>query len=393
VRRLLVPLLVLVALLAGVTLGGHPETLPGFVRDALVGDADTRVIDEAIDKIHATYYREVPEDKLADAAIAGAVDSLHDRFSNYLSPEEYRRFQNASHNAYEGVGMQVVPIEAGLRVVETYDGSPARRAGIKPGDIVVAADGKSLAGKAAQTGADRIKGPPGTKVTLTVRSGGKERKLIVSRARVTVPVVASRMRTVDGVKVGVVRLAGFTSGAHGEVAKALKKLIDDGAKGIVFDLRGNGGGLVSEARLIASAFLDGGVVVSTKGRSVESQVLKAENDPVVPKDMPVVVLVDRNTASASEIVAGALQDRDRATIVGTKTFGKGVFQQIIDLSNGGALDITAGQYFTPDGRNLGGKGVKTGSGIAPDIKAKDRPKTRKDEALERALAVLVSKLR
>jgi carboxyl-terminal processing protease len=392
VRRLLVPLLVLVALLAGITLGGHPETLPGFLRDTLVGDKDTRVIAEAIDKINARYYREVPQKELADAAIAGAVDSLDDRFSHYLDPAEYRKFKNAGHNAYAGVGMEVVPVKAGLRVVTTYDGSPARRAGIKSGDVIVATDGKSLAGKAAKTGSDKIKGPPGTKVTLTVRRAGKDRKLIVSRARVTVPVVASRIRTVDGKKIGVVRLAGFTSGAHAEVAAALKKQVDAGAEAFVFDLRGNGGGLVSEAQLIASEFLDGGVVVSTRGRAVQNQTLRTEGHPVIPADAPLVVLVDHDSASASEIVTGALQDNDRATVVGVRTFGKGVFQQILDLSNGGALDITAGQYFTPDGRNLGGQGVKTGRGIAPDVRAKDRVKTRVDEGLEKALDVVAGKL-
>ncbi|MCW2990798.1 MAG: family peptidase, partial [Solirubrobacterales bacterium] len=256
-----------------------------------------------------------------------------------------------------------------------------------------AVNGRSLAGKAATGASERIKGPPGTKVTLTVRTAGKERKLVVSRARVTVPVVASRMRTTNGVKLGVVALASFTSGAHAEVAAALKKLLGEGAKGFVFDLRGNGGGLVSEAQLISSEFLDGGVVVTTRGRSVASETLKTEGSPVIPPSDPLVVLVDKNSASASEIVTGALQDNKRATVVGTETFGKGVFQQILTLSNGGALDITAGQYFTPDGRNLGGQGVKTGVGIKPDITAKDRVKTRPDEALDKALGVLAGKLK
>lgn len=392
-RRLQVPLLVLVALIAGVTLGGRPELLPGFVRDALVGDRDTKVVGEAIDKIHATYYRSVPEASLANAAIGGAVDSLGDRFSTYLTPKEYRRFQRAGQRQYAGVGMEVVPIRRGLRVVATYDGSPARRAGIRAGDVITAVGGRSLAGRAARRGSDRIKGPPGTRVRLTVASGGRVRELTVSRARVTVPVVASRMRGVRGIEVGVVRLAGFTSGAHGEVVAALKRLLARGAQAFVFDLRGNGGGLVSEARLIASAFLQRGVVVTTRGRSVRSQTLRATGDPTVPAKAPVAVLVDRNSASASEIVAGALQDNERATVVGTRTFGKGVFQEIVDLSNGGALDITAGQYFTPDGRNLGGRGVRTGAGIRPDVYAKDRPATRRDEALGKALDVVAAKAR
>ncbi len=155
----------------------------------------------------------------------------------------------------------------------------------------------------------------------------------------------------------------------------------------MLDLRGNGGGLVSEAQLVASAFLSDGPIVSTRGRAVPERTLRATGDPVVPR-RPLVVLVDRDTASASEIVAGALQDRKRAKVVGTRTFGKGVFQEVIELSNGGALDITAGQYFTPNGRNLGGKGVTPGSGIAPDVKAEDETKTKPDEGLDKALEVL-----
>lgn len=390
-RRLLVFLLVLAALSAGITLGGRPEVLPGPVRDALIGDSGTRVVREAIEDISASYYRAVPERALADAAIAGAVKSLDDRFSDYLDPREYARFQTASENAYEGVGMQVTVVKRGLRVAETYDGSPARRAGIAPGDVIVAVDGRSLAGEAAKRGSDRIKGPPGTEVRLTVRRDGRERQLTVRRARVTVPVVASRMRRAGGEKVGYVRLASFTSGAHGETGKALRRLLREGAKGFVLDLRANGGGLVTEAQLVTSTFLEDGVVVSTRGRTVENRTLRTRGDAVVPK-APLVVLVDRGTASAAEIVTGALQDNDRATVVGVRTFGKGVFQQILELSNGGALDITAGQYFTPDGRNLGGKGVKTGTGIAPDVTARDRRRTRPDEGLDRALSVLAGKL-
>jgi carboxyl-terminal processing protease len=174
------------------------------------------------------------------------------------------------------------------------------------------------------------------------------------------------------------------------VYAALRKLKKRGAQALVLDLRDNGGGLVSEAQLIASAFLSDGPIVTTRGRSVKEQTLNASGDPIVPK-APMSVLVDGGTASASEIVTGALQDRGRAKVVGSETFGKGVFQEVIELSNGGALDITAGQYFTPKGRNLGGKGVQTGKGIEPDVKAKDNPKTRADEALDKAVAVADAK--
>src|SRR4029078_4126748 len=156
-----------------------------------------------------------------------------------------------------------------------------------------------------------------------------------------------------------------------------------GAEGFVLDLRHNGGGLVNEAVTVSSVFLDDGRVVSTKGRARPERVYNAEGGAISDK-IPVVVLGDEGSASASEIVTGALQDRKRAKVVGARTFGKGVFQEIERLPNGGALDITVGEYFTPTGRNLGGGGVRRGAGITPDVKASDDPKTRKDEALDKA---------
>lgn len=385
-------LLIVGALILGIFVGGHPGLLPGFARDALVGDEDTRVVREAIEKVHDDYYREVPEAKLADAAIAGVVRSLDDRFSRYFDASAYKRFKDLTHSAYEGVGMEVAKVKRGLRVVVVFDGSPAKRAGIRKNDVIVAAAGKSLAGRSSEEGSARIKGPPGTEVTLRVLRAGRVRTVKVERARVTVPVVASELRTVAGDKLGVVRLATFSSGAHGEVERALKKLRRRHAQGYVLDLRSNGGGFVDEAQLISSLFLKGGTIVTTRGRSVPSRTLKAKGETLVP-DAPLVVLVDRDTASASEIVTGALQDRGRATVVGVRTFGKGVFQQVLELSNGGALDITAGQYFTPKGRNLGGAGVKTGAGIAPDVRARDDRKTPRDEALAKALKVLAAKVK
>jgi carboxyl-terminal processing protease len=190
-----------------------------------------------------------------------------------------------------------------------------------------------------------------------------------------------------------VALATFaTPGAHAQVYAAVRRRLKEGAKGIVLDLRHNGGGLVKEAQLVASAFLPEGKIVSLRGRGVAPETLNATGAPIAPKT-PLVVLVDRDTASASEIVTGALQDHHRAKVVGTRTFGKGVFQEVIELDNGGALDITAGQYFTPSGRNLGGGGVKPGAGLKPDVKVKDNPKTTRDEGLDRALHVLAAEVR
>jgi len=234
-----------------------------------------------------------------------------------------------------------------------------------------------------QQAVTRIKGRAGTTVKLTVVTGEQEpRTLELRRARVDVPVVDGRMERSGGAKVAHVRLASFTSGAHGELRKSIDDLLDKGADGIVLDLRDNGGGLLDEAVLVSSIFVGDGTIVSTKRRSRPRRVYEATGDPI-DADVPVAVLVNRESASASEIVAGALQDRDRAEVVGTRTFGKGVFQEVRQLSNGGALDLTVGEYFTPKGRNLGGKGIQ------PAVKARDDAATeRRDEALEVALATV-----
>jgi carboxyl-terminal processing protease len=376
--------LCLVLLCSGIYLGGHPDGLPAPVRDALVGDQDTRVVQQAIDDVASTYYEAVPRKQLANEAIAGIVAARHDRFSNYFDPSAYKRFQEVQSSEFSGVGISVGDDPAGLRVVEVFDGSPAKRAGLAPGDVITAVDGKPLHGRNRDQSVALIKGRVGTDVRLRVKQGKRSRDVTLQRSRISVPVVASRERTVDGRKIGVVRLGQFSSGAHAEVYAAVRRALKDGAKGLVLDLRGNPGGLVTEAQLVASAFLEDGRVVTTKGRTVPTRTLSATGDAVAPRT-PLVVLVDRDSASAAEIVAGALQDHRRAKLVGTHTFGKGVFQQVLELDNGGALDITAGQYFTPNGRNLGGKGTSQGAGLSPDVPAKDDPKTKPDEALDTAL--------
>ena len=383
----------IVLLAAGIFLGGHPDRLPGFVRDPLVGDQDTRVVREAIDHVHDTYYRKIPESQLADDSVKGVVAALHDRFSNYFTPKEYKQFQQVSNSQFSGIGLEVQVHPRGLRISRVYDESPAKRAHLQTGDLIVAVGKTSLKGKPSDYSTSLIKGRPGSDVNITVVHGGKARHVTLTRATITVPVVASALRTVGGKKLAVIALSTFaTPGAHAQVYDAIKRRVKQGADGIVLDLRRNGGGLVKEAQLVSSAFLSDGKIVSLRGRGVASQTLNATGDPIA-KSTPLVVLVDRDTASASEIVAGALQDRGRAKIVGTRTFGKGVFQEVIELRNGGALDITAGQYFTPKGRNLGGGGVKPGAGLQPDVRAKDNPKTPRDEGLDRALRVLAGEVR
>jgi len=360
-----------VLLVIGIWLGGHPEDLPAFARSTFVADHATRVVDEAIDRISNEYYRPISRTQLSNASISGLVSSLGDRFSHYLSASEFREFN--SPPSFTGIGVQVNPEQRGLRIVRVFDSSPAARAGLRPEDLIVAVNGRKLEGLDPDAAVALVKGPPGTDVTLTVEAPsqgharhGLTRTLKISRATISEPVVASKTVTVHGVKLGVVALASFSPGAHAEVREAVEHELHLGARGIVFDLRDNGGGLVEEAQLIASIFIPKGTIVTTRGRTQPTEVLTATGD-AISTSIPVVVLVDANTASASEIVTAALQDHQRATVVGTHTFGKGVYQEEQGLSNGGALDITVGEYFTPDGRNLGGGGVKQGPGVTPEV--------------------------
>ncbi len=394
IRRALASLvLCLILLCAGIYLGGHPSALPGFLRDPLVGDQDTRVVNEAIDTVNDTYYRKIPKKDLANKAIAGIVSSLDDRFSNYFDPKSYAKFQLQQSGEFAGIGVQVTHADGGLRIVEVYDGSPAKRAKLarrrrhRRGQRPVACRDKSSDAAVAL-----IQGHIGTDVKLTVSRDGKRRDVTLQRDDDLGP----RGHVVDADDQGQEVRRGPPRPVLLRRARRARRRAAQGDEG-----RGQGRRL-RPARATRAAwsprrswspapFLSDGKIVTTKGRSVPSKTLSAVGDPVAPKT-PLVVLVDRNSASAAEIVAGALQDRKRATLVGTRTFGKGVFQEVLELSNGGALDITAGQYFLPSGRNLGGAGVSTGSGLTPDVAAADDPKTPKvDEGLDKALDVLAAK--
>ena len=371
--------------MGGIWLGGHPEALPGFVRDALVEEGPA-VRADVIDTIQQHYYKPVSKAKLEEESLRGMVDSLRDPYTRYFSPKEAKSFNDDISGKFEGVGMSVHPVKQGLEITDTFEGAPARKVGLRGGDIITAVNGRSIAGQGINLSTDQIKGPPGTYVNLTVLRDKKVLRFHVQRAKINVPEVRGKLVTRDGHKLAVVALASFSSGVHGTLRKEIDKRLRAGAKGIVLDLRGDPGGLVREGVLVSSIFIPKGTIVSTMGRAEPKHTYKAEGGAISPK-IPVVVLVDRGTASASEITTGALRDTHRATVVGTKTFGKGVFQEIEPLKNGGALDLTVGRYYLPGGEPLP-KG-----GITPQVKAADDPKTLKDEALPVALRVLVAKLK
>jgi carboxyl-terminal processing protease len=380
----------LIVLGAGLWVGGHPAKMPPFLRDVFV-DESAGLTAEATELIEDDYFRPVGKGELIDSSLQGMVRGLRrahrDRFSEYFSPAALTRFNDEIEGRFSGVGLGVAKAKDGLSVQSVFKGSPAERAGIEVGETIVSVEGKSIAGLSAEAAAERIKGPEGTEVTVGVRDRrGKTRQVKLTRAQISVPVVASRLKTVNGRKLGYLRMASFTDGVHGAVEQQARRLQRKGAEGLVLDLRGNGGGLLEEAVLTASVFLPKGeTVVSTKSRSEGDAVYETEGGNLPP--LPIVVLIDRNTASAAEILTAALADDAGAKTVGTRSYGKGVFQQEVGLSNGGALKLTVGEYYTPNGVNLAGKGIH------PDVKAPDLPGTARDEGLERALGLLSNEAR
>jgi len=381
----------LIALVVGIWIGGNPENLPDGVRDVFVESSITpegSASDDALRVIEQNYFRETESAQVEDASIRGMISRLrkqyNDRFSHYFDPEELASFNEAIGGSFSGVGMTVGDLDKnGLRVASVFNRSPADRAGLTAGDVIVEVDGEPIIGQSVDLVVASIKGPEGTDVTLGVRAQGKGkvRDFILTREQISVPVTSTRIREVDGRTLGYVRLTTFSDGASVALRRAVERVRDKGAEGIVLDLRANGGGLLPEAVLTSSLFIpEGDTVVETRSRTQGGQIYKAAGGDVNPP--PMVVLVNRDTASAAEILAAALQASNDDPVVGTRTFGKGVFQQVIPLDNGGALDLTVGEFLTAEGVSLAGKGLK------PDAFSPSRPNATRDFQLDRAFDVL-----
>lgn len=385
-RAFLIAAAVIVAFFVGATVGQRSDDVGDFAGELVGGSNNAELSSEAMDVIDESYFREVDSEELEDASVRGMVEMLRkshkDRFSHYFSPDEFADFQTLTSGRFSGVGLTVSEIKQGLRIGTVFDDSPAKEAGIQEGDIVTAVDGKSIAGKDADLATGQIKGEPGTRVTLTVlRPSAKESKdYKLERRELVVPAVESKLEQAGGRPVGYIKLLGFSRGAHAELRDAVDKLEERGAEGLVIDLRGNGGGLLDEAVLTSSVFVEDGAIVSTKGRTQPDKTFEAVGEAVEPR--PTVVLINGDSASASEIFTSALSDAGLAQVVGEKSFGKGVFQEVISLENGGALDITVGEYLTRDGVSL------AGDGIEPEVPAVDSLKTKPDEGLQGALDAL-----
>ncbi len=327
---------VVTGLVIGLVVAALVGVLLGVIGDT-GGEDDS--VGQALETIEDNYFEPVDPARLDEASINGVVDQLRkrydDRFSHYFTEDQLEEFRAATSGRFSGVGLTVSEVSQGLRVAGVLPGCPAGKLGIGLGDLIVSVDGRSIAGLSADVSTAKIKGPPGTEVKLEIvpADGGKPRELTVERAECRVPAVSGRIERVGDRKFGYVSFKTFSSGAHGELRAEIERLYRDGAEGLVLDLRGNGGGLLDEAVLSASIFVEDGNVVSTRSRTQGEKDYEAVGDALDPR--PTVVLVDRDSASAAEILAAALDQNDLATVVGTRTYGKGTFQEVIPLEAGG----------------------------------------------------------
>jgi carboxyl-terminal processing protease len=386
-------LLAVIAVVVGLWFGGHPSWLPAPLRSVFVSETSSeRRVQQVLDLISHDYYRKVNTASLVNVGLQAAVASLDDPYSHYIPPSGYRSFANETNPQDSGIGVYIAVVKSGMEVTGVIPGSPASRAHLSAGDVITAVGSVSLRGHTSAFDSKLVRGSPGTAVRLTVQTPHGVRRLSIVRAEVTVPVAASKLLTYHGLKLGYLEFGSFTQGSASQLSTQLQKVLRAGARGLILDLRDNGGGLLAEAIKVASLFIRDGTIVTTRGRAQPTIVYTALGHPLAPT-IPMVVLVNRDTASSAEIVTGALKDRGRAEVVGTNTYGKGVFQEIQNLPGGGALDITVGEYFTPNGQNLGGGGVKEGRGIQPNVYVYDNPQHPGMRTLLVGERVLAAKIR
>ena len=334
------------------------------------------------------YYGDLPEpQKMARAAIRGVLDTLDDKNTAIIEPEISKILNEDSTGSFEGIGA-VVQINQDnlLEIARLYPGQPAEKAGVKQGDTVIAVDGRSIVGYSVYEAIALIRGPAGTPIKLTIMRKGEAKPLEISvtRAKIVIPLVQSKM--LDG-DIAYVSLSNFsTPNASSQLESEIEGLLAKKPKGLILDLRDNPGGYLQQSLQVADIFLDGGVIASEKDRDGNGQTFRATAKGVA-QDIPLVVLVNGGSASASEIVAGALQDRGRAKLIGETTFGKGSVQLPHQLSDGSELRVTIAHWFTPNDRQI------QGTGLAPDIVVpltQDDVKAGRDPQLDRAAQYLLN---
>ena len=330
---------------------------------------------DIFERIRSSYVEEIDEEKLIESAISGMLTSL-DPHSSYMAPEDFSTMQVQTRGEFGGLGIEVTQENGFIKVVSPIDDTPADNAGIEAGDFITKVDGESTLGKTLDEAVDKMRGPVGSEIIITVVREGVDEPFDVSIIRDTIEIKAVKARS-EG-KTVVLRVSSFTSKTYPNLKESLQKEINAAGgleyiNGVVVDLRNNPGGLLTQAIRVSDAFLESGEIVSTRGRGARD----AERYNATPGDLtngkPIVVLINGGSASASEIVAGALQDHHRAIVVGTKSFGKGSVQTIIPLSSdGAAMRLTTARYYTPSGRSI------QSLGVSPDILVEQRIRSDED---------------
>ncbi len=331
---------------------------------------------DIFERIRANYVEPVDEEKLIESAINGMLTSL-DPHSSYVSPKDFDDMQVQTRGQFGGLGIEVTMEDGFVKVVSPIDGTPAAEAGIQAGDFITHVDGESLLGLTLDKAVEMMRGPVGSEIVITVVREGEEEPFDVTIIRDIIKLTAVKART-EG-KTVVLRITTFNDQTYPNLQEGIRKSIEElggieNVEGFVIDLRNNPGGLLNQAIKVADAFLDRGEIVSTRGRNPED----GDRWNATPGDLaqgkPIVVIINGGSASASEIVAGALKDHRRAVVVGTKSFGKGSVQTVMPLKNGGAMRLTTARYYTPSGRSI------QALGVIPDIVVPQPPRKPEDRA-------------
>ncbi|MEQ8230531.1 MAG: S41 family peptidase [Gammaproteobacteria bacterium] len=323
---------------------------------------DIRVLVEVFHKIKQDYVEPIDDKTLIENAMRGMLSGL-DPHSAYLDSDEYLDLQEGTSGEFGGLGIEVGMEDGFVKVIAPIDDTPAQEAGIQAGDVIVRIDDTPIKGMSLNEAVAKMRGKPGTAIKLTIVREGEEQPLVFDITRAMVKVRSVRSRLLEP-GFGYIRISQFQGPTGDDLRKQLRELkeqSEDGLHGLVLDLRNNPGGILGAAVSVADAFLESGLVVYTDGRIEDSELEFSARPPDLLKGAPLIVLVNEGSASASEIVAGALQDRQRALVMGRQTFGKGSVQTILPMNNKAALKLTTARYYTPSGRSIQAEGIK------PDI--------------------------
>jgi carboxyl-terminal processing protease len=363
-------------IIAGAVLGaglifGGTLIQSGAFGEANAASADARLLDQVIARVRAEYIDTLDTDELQRRAAVGFVRELEDAHSSLLTEDAYRRLQEATTGRYAGIGIEIDLRDGFVTVIAPLAGTPADSAGIEPGDRIVAIDGKSTVGLSMEDVQIALRGAPGTTVKLSVERDVLPAQVVtLRRTRITYHPVQRATLLSGGV--GYVELASFSETAARELRAAVDSLRRGGASSLVLDLRENPGGLLEQGIEVADLFLDRGqVIASTRGRTPDADQEFTDQEAQPWPTLPVVVLMDSGSASASEIVAGALKDHERAALVGTRSYGKGSAQSIFPVTGGRALKLTTARWFTPDGLSIEGDSLE--AGIEPHVVVREWP--------------------